>query len=300
MTSSRSAYSLAALAFLWIACAHAEAQRANASPPSSKQELLSLNFTNNGQHLTATVGQRIEISLGTIGPKQYGDPQISSPAIQLDSVGIDWPPNPGGATHIYMFEAAAEGEAEVKVPVVNWDPVVTKEVAEKLTFTATIRVGPASGNLSRLHTSLRLDQANKAPWKNGCAVVYPTLRQTFTPSLPRVTGVEVELVVANPGPASGEINMMLLDPENRGLALVSKSVALSDCSHVLFFLPKGGARVTPGQVYTIELGSSDTVFGWKYVVGGYPSGVASFHDIPGKPLSQQTHNSFLFRTFGAN
>src|SRR5437588_4810935 len=64
--------------------------------------------------------------------------------------------------------------------------------------------------------------------------------------------------------------------------------------------PQGGVRVTPGQVYTIQLSSSDTVLGWKYVLGGYANGAASFHDYPGRPLSPYTSRTFLFRTFGAN
>ena len=36
-------------------------------------------------------------------------------------------------------------------------------------------------------------------------------------------------------------------------------------------------------------------FGWKYVVGGYEHGEATFN---GKPLLAQTRSTFLFRTFG--
>jgi hypothetical protein len=51
------------------------------SPSNVKQRVLTLDFNNNGQHLTASVGDRIEITLGIIGPQAYGDPQISSAAI---------------------------------------------------------------------------------------------------------------------------------------------------------------------------------------------------------------------------
>src|SRR5439155_12180027 len=51
-------------------------QKADMSSTSIKQQVLSLNFTNNRQHLAATVGQQIEITLGTVGPKQYGTPQF--------------------------------------------------------------------------------------------------------------------------------------------------------------------------------------------------------------------------------
>src|SRR6266852_7447619 len=96
MTNSRSAVFLVALVFLRASCGNADAQKVDMSSTSIKQQVLSLNFTNNGQHLAATVGQQIEITLGTVGPKQYGTPQVSSPAVRLESVALAWPPNPAG------------------------------------------------------------------------------------------------------------------------------------------------------------------------------------------------------------
>jgi hypothetical protein len=122
-------------------------------------------------------------------------------------------------------------------------------------------------------------------------------RQSFVPSLPRLIGVEVELVVANPGPASDEVTMSLGNAEGAGLAFVSKTVQIANCSHVLFLFPKGGLQVLPGQVYSVVLNGDRGVFGWKYVADGYPNGAASLN---GKPLSRDTHGTFLFRTFGAN
>jgi hypothetical protein len=85
MTTSRLAVFLATI------CVCATVQKVGVSSTSSNQQLLSLNFTNNGQQVDAAVGQRIEITLGTVGPRQYGDPQISSSVIRLDSVAL-WPP----------------------------------------------------------------------------------------------------------------------------------------------------------------------------------------------------------------
>jgi len=79
------------------------------------------------------------------------------------------------------------------------------------------------------------------------------------------------------------------------LADVSKTVLVADCRQVLFVFPNGGLRVSPGQVYSIRL-SGGSVFGWKYVVGGYASGAASFN---GRPLLPDTRSTFLCRTFGA-
>jgi hypothetical protein len=289
MTNSRSAVFLGALTFLWTSCGNADAQKVGSSSTSVKQQVLSLDFMNSGQHLAATVGQQLEISLAAMAPC---DPQVSSPAVRLNSVALVWPPNPGLATHIYIFEAAAEGEAEVKIPITDCS---NRDLPEGLTFTVTIRVGRAADGQSTPYASRTPDQTNTAPWKNAWTNMLNDVRQTFTPSLPRLTAIEVELVVANPGPSTAGVTMYLENAGRKVLAAVSKTVAVNDCSHVLFVIPSGGLPVSPGQVYSIRL-SGGSVFGWKYVVGGYANGAASFHD---KPLLD-THSTFLFRTFGAN
>lgn len=293
MTNSRPAAFFVAMALLLTSCGNAAAQKAGISSRETKQQVLSLNFTNNGQHLAATVGQQIEITLGTVGPKQYGAPQVSSPAIRLQSVALAGPPNPGGPTFVFILEVAAEGEAQVKIPIIHSeDPELTKQ----LTFTVTIRVGSTACNPPTLRAYMTPDQANNAPWKNTWTNLVNDVRQTFTPSLPRLTRIEVELVVANPGPSDEEVMMFLQDAEGETLANVSKTVPVADCGHVLFVFPNGGVQVSPGQVYSIRL-SSGSLYGWKYVVGGYPKGEVWFNN---KPLLPDARSTFLFRTFGAN
>ena len=102
MTNARTAVLLFALAASFAASGGAGAQKLKSSPKSDRQPVLSLTFANNGQRLTARVGQQIEISLGTIGPRQYGMPEISSPAIQLMNTAQEWPPTPGGPRFIYV------------------------------------------------------------------------------------------------------------------------------------------------------------------------------------------------------
>jgi len=292
MTTSRSAIFLVTLAFLWTCFGDADAQKVGMSSTSIEQHVLSLNFTNNGQHLAATVGQLIEITLGTVGPKQYGTPQVSSPAIRLESVALAVPPNPGGPTYVYIFETTAEGEAQVKIPIINSE---NPDWTKRLTFAVTIHVGSV-GHPPALHASMTPDQANTAPWKNAWTNLLNDVRQTFTPSLPRLAGVEVELVVANPGPSDDEVTLYLGNAEGEVLAVVSNTVPVADCRHILFVFPNGGLPVSAGQVYSIRL-SGGSVFGWKYVVGGYASGAASLN---GRPLVPDSRSTFLFRTFGAS
>jgi len=96
MTNSRSAAILVALALLWTPCGNGNTQRLQTSSTSVNQQALSLDFTDNGKHVAATVGQQIEITLGTIGGGHYGDPQVSSSAIRFENVALAWLPSPGG------------------------------------------------------------------------------------------------------------------------------------------------------------------------------------------------------------
>ncbi len=290
MTSARATILVSGLALVLLVGCDAAAQ--SRSPHGKTPGVLSLSFADNGQRVAARVGQQIEISLGTVGPRQYGTPEISSPALQLVSTAQDWPPNPGGPSFVYIFQAVAEGEARVIVPVMNAEEM---PYASDITFRVTIHVGPAGGRPPALHSMLKPDQANTARWQNAWTNLNNYVRQSFRPRLPRLTGVEVELVVANPGPDSAALSLMILNEEGLGVALVSKTVSVADCGHVLFILPRGGLRVAPGQVYSIALSGGDNLFGWKYVVGGYGKGAAWFNK---KPLLKDARSSFLFRTYG--
>jgi hypothetical protein len=292
MMDARLPVCLVAFTLLLTLCSKTDAQKAATPSTRPGQQLLSLDFNNNGQHLTAIVGQQIEIMLGTVGPPQYGKPEISSPAIRLVSTALWHTPEgaiaPGGPGFIYIFEAAEEGETQVTVPIIHADDPYWTEWAKQHTFVITIRVGPVGKNPVGLRASLTADQFNTERWKNAWTNL-KNARQDFVPSMPRLRAIEIELVIANPGPESDEVTMLVAGES------ISKTVPVADCSRVLFLLPNGGVRVVPGQVYSIVLNGGHNVFGWKYVSDGYPKGEAFLN---GEPLSRETHRSFLFRTFG--
>ena len=120
------------------------------------------------------------------------------------------------------------------------------------------------------------------------------VRKTFRPTMPKLTSVEVNLAVANPGPQEEDVTLHVLNAAGEVLATVSRSVPVIESGHALFVFPEGGVPVTPGEVYSIRL-SGEYLFGWKYVVGGYENGEASFN---GRPLLPDARSTFLFRTFG--
>jgi hypothetical protein len=144
--------------------------------------------------------------------------------------------------------------------------------------------------------SMRTDQVNGAHWEKGWTNLMNDVEQSFTPSMPRLLGVEVELVVGNPGPPEDELTLTVLDAKAHTLAVLTEPVETSGCDHTMFIFPKGGVDVMPGETYWLRL-KGGTLFGWKYVVGGYEKGAATFN---GKPLLKQARSTFLFRTFGAD
>jgi len=143
-------------------------------------------------------------------------------------------------------------------------------------------------------TAMKPDQVNIAGWDKAWTNLVNDVEQRFKPSQPKLLGVEVELVVGNPDTGEDELTLTVLDKSGGTLASVTQTVLESDCEKTLFLMPDGGIDVIPGESYRIRLSGGNTL-GWKYVVGGYPKGGATFN---GKRLLPGAKSSFLFRTFG--
>ncbi len=144
--------------------------------------------------------------------------------------------------------------------------------------------------------SMKLDQVNHAEWDKAWTNLLNDAEQSFKPSLPKLLAVEVDLVVGNPGPPEDELTLTVLDSDGQAVAVVTQTVQASDCDHTIFVISKDGVDVQPGRTYRLKL-TGGTLFGWKYVVGGYEKGAATFN---GKPLLRQARSTFLFKTFGAD
>ena len=138
------------------------------------------------------------------------------------------------------------------------------------------------------------DQVNTAAWDGAWTNLVNDVEQTFTPSVPRLLGVEVELVVGNAGAAEDQLTLTVVSATGRTVAVVTENVQTADRDQVMFVIPSGGIEVKPGQTYRLKLSGGNTC-GWKYVLGGYEKGAATFN---GKPLLPNARSTFLFRTFG--
>jgi hypothetical protein len=252
------------------------------APSSAQPSVLVLTRANNGQHVNSYVGQTIQIDLQTLQMAGYGAPQISAPNIQFQNYVLPVSPNPGGPQPVYMFEATAAGEAHIRIPTSN---------PANAEFAVIIDVAPMNGQ----HALTAVDQSSTSDHTTAWTNLLNQARQTFMPSLPKLTKVEVELTLANPGPPDDRLTLHVFDPQGKPLVIAEKTVAASAAGWVSFVFADGGLDVTPGQTYAIQV-QGDALFGWKYVVGGYSKGEALFN---GKPLLSGARSSFLFCTYGA-
>jgi len=169
----------------------------------------------------------------------------------------------------------------------NVVPILTTRGAEP---DAVLNSSPVPGS-----REMKLDQVNIAGWNRAWTNLVNIAEQSFTPSMPHLMAVEVELLVGNPGPSQDDLTLTVLNQQGDELVSVTQDVKTSNCQHTVFVLPNGGIDVNAGSTYRIRL-KGGIIFGWKYVMGGYPKGEATFN---GKPLVPKARSTFLFRTFGS-
>jgi hypothetical protein len=245
-----------------------------------RQSRLSLNPTNKGQHMYASVGEIIQIDLQTLTIAGYGTPQISTPHIRFQNLVRTVLPNPGSPQPLYMFEALSAGTAQIEIH---------SSIPENAPFSVTIDVLP---DTSPTAIAPVLDQASSSDANAGSTILTNDLRQTFVPSLPRLTKVEVELALLNPGKSEDEVEMWVLNSNGEMLADASKSISASSAGWATFVFPN--LDLLPGQTYSIRVHGGPS-FGWKYVTSAYSRGQALWNH---KPFGEDGRAAFLFRTYG--
>ena len=229
--------------------------------------------------------------------------RLGLPVLKVKVARAGGPP-PGGFHHPYAHSLAFCG-CEYPSPrsIINPDRSSASGVAGTMSYPDAGRWVQISGcgqccrtaaSASGEQASMRPDQVNTAGWDGGWTNLVNDVEQTFTPSLLRLVGVEVELVVGNAGAPEDQLTLTVLDATGQTVVTVTENVQTADSDHVMFVIPKGGVEIRPGQTYRLKL-SGGTTFGWKYVAGGYQMGAATFN---GKPLLPNARSTFLFRTFG--
>jgi hypothetical protein len=98
---------------------------ATSTSTATSSEVLNLSDQSTGQTKSATRGQEIDILLHTIGPGNYGDPEISSGSVAF--VEMSYPPgqNPGGPTQLYRFQAKDTGVATIRITRTGTQPTAS-------------------------------------------------------------------------------------------------------------------------------------------------------------------------------
>ena len=137
-----------------------------------------------------------------------------------------------------------------------------------------------------------LDQASSSDASAGSTILTNGLGQTFVPTLPRLTKVEVELAVLNPGKSEDRVDTWLLNSKGETLANASKSIPGSAAGWATFVFPN--LDLVPGETYSIRVHGGSS-FGGKYVTRGYNQGEALWNQ---EPFGGDGRRAFLFRTYG--
>ena len=90
-------------------------------PPSGR---ISLDNSSNGKTILVAPGDRIDITLQTVGPGQYETPAVSAGFIRFLGESSAGPPNPAGTRQLFRFEALTVGRAEITIPHTLLDPAL--------------------------------------------------------------------------------------------------------------------------------------------------------------------------------
>jgi len=113
---------------------------------------------------------------------------------------------------------------------------------------------PTTALIERQH--MISDQVNTAGWQKAWTNLVNDVEQGFTPTLPRLEAVEVDLVVGNSGETEDLLTLTVLDGHGKVLSAVSKTVQTGNCDQVIFEIPNGGIEVIPGKGRTADFSGS--------------------------------------------
>lgn len=143
-----------------------------------------------------------------------------------------------------------------------------------------------------------LDQANTPPWTGawtviGASAAIQRLAQTFTPSTSTLTGIEIDLITANPSSPTAQVTVTVVNG-TQTLASTTQTVNAGFDGIIRFDFPSA-VTVTPGVPLQLRVtDDSARVFGWRYGGNSYSGGVAFFS---GEPWNGGVFD-FFFRTYG--
>lgn len=98
-----------------VACTAGNPTTATGSPAVVTGSTISLSLANAGQTIKVPVGSEVDITLQTVGPGQYANPQVSSTAVRFLGMSLVTPVVPAGPTQLFRFEATAPGQSVITI-----------------------------------------------------------------------------------------------------------------------------------------------------------------------------------------
>lgn len=110
-----------------VVCSGSAGLPAAAAGSASPAQSAALQLTNAAQDsvVELTIGQAVELTLQTIGPGEYADPELSSAAVSFDGKAYAPLQNPGGPKQIYRFHALASGSVTISIAHTQGRPTFT-------------------------------------------------------------------------------------------------------------------------------------------------------------------------------
>jgi hypothetical protein len=83
--------------------------------PADTQGHIALTRADGSKTVALTRGQHVDLTLQTVGPGSYGEPQLSSSAVRFDGSEYAKEPVPAGPTQLYHFVGVSQGEADITI-----------------------------------------------------------------------------------------------------------------------------------------------------------------------------------------
>lgn len=135
------------------------------------------------------------------------------------------------------------------------------------------------------------DQTNTPAWGGGWTNILPggSASQTFTPTMPVLSGVDVDLFPSSVTPGDYNVTVQVLRG-SRPLASVTQNVPPGFDGLRRFELGTG-VRVLPGESIILRVFGSGNKFGWRFSGNTYPGGERFFGGTP-------RGDDWMFRTYG--
>lgn len=142
-------------------------------------------------------------------------------------------------------------------------------------------------------TLITVDQSNTPLWTGEWTSIQSDndMWQSFTPSVPRLIGVDIDLINANPGNGDALITVEI----RRGVEVLrsASQVVADGFDGLLFFNLFPDVRVDPGESLLINVfDQGELTFGWRFAGDTYPGGERFVFGDP------QPASDCFFQTWG--